>query len=786
MTQARTKSNSEQDKSDSEVKSPSSDSLTAEAETTTAPADDGSQTSVKKSPAKKKKKKKKKKVDDPYKEYHDFAHQISKMPYHKTLAINRGEKNGRLKVKIQYDENEVLKRANKALIPHDHAFKEFLQSCVKDAMSRLVVPSLEREIRRETTEAAEKHAVQVFARNLKNLLLQSPVRDHRVLAIDPGYKRGCSVAVLDKSGQLLDNAHIFVVGNEARRVESKGKLLELINQHSVSLIAIGNGAACREAEQMVSDLISESFADKKLQYAIVNEAGASFYSTSEVGREEFPDLSPAFRSAVSIGRRLIDPLSELVKISPANIGVGLYQHDVKAKHLAESLDDVVQFCVNRVGVNVNSASTSLLKYVSGLNQLTARRVYEFRKENGRFKNREQLKEVAGFGDATFVQSAGFLRIRSGDQPLDTTAIHPEFYEIANKVIERVKGSYEELFPIAIATKTVAEEANQTPEAPNDTAPVVENVAAATKPNADNNQSADSTDNIKQPESHTATAVSTSDTEEKIADVKNENAVEETERISDHSPKVDANAVAENNEAIAVEAKPTTPKPEPIPVLTEDQINRRRELVKAIRELDADSLSKELGAGRLLVRDIVQSLCKPEYDPRNNINRPVFRSGIIKLDDLKKDMCLDAQVVNVVDFGVFVDIGLGASCLVHVSQLANHFIRDPYRFYAVGDSLRVWVTDVDSAQRRVKLTAVQPQSLRPKRKERKSEKPYQKSKFKKPARSEQKRFSKPRRKPKPVKPITTDMLKGDEPMRSFSDLAQFFDKKPGDEGKKSKN
>ena len=419
----------------------------------------------------KKKKKKKKKADDPYKEFHEFSHPVAKMQYYKTLAVNRGEKNGRLKVKIQFDDDEFLASANKQLVPEEHPFKEFLHECVKDGMTRLVVPSLERETRREITEAAEKHAVQVFARNLKNLLLQSPVRDHRVLAIDPGYKRGCSVAVLDCSGQLLANEHVFVVGNEKRRAESKEKLADLIKQYQVTLIAIGNGAACREAEQMISDMISEQFNDAGLKYSMVNEAGASFYSTSEVGREDFPDLSPAVRSAVSIGRRLIDPLSELVKISPANIGVGLYQHDVKAKHLAESLDDVVQFCVNRVGVDVNTASTSLLKYVSGLNQLTARRVYECREEKGPFKNRQQLKDVAGFGDATFVQSAGFLRIHRGDQPLDTTAIHPEHYEIAQKIIEKSGATVEELFPLAFMVSQ--EDSSDSVQSVSDNKPVTE-------------------------------------------------------------------------------------------------------------------------------------------------------------------------------------------------------------------------------------------------------------------------------------------------------------------------
>ena len=421
----------------------------------TASQKDETQTSVKKK--KKKKKSKKKSAPDPFAEFEKFSHPVSRLPYHKTLAINRGEKSGRIKVKIDFDESDFLGEACKTLVPENHPFAEFMESCTKDAMSRLVIPSVEREIRREVNEAAEKHAVLVFAKNLKNLLLQSPVRDFRVLAIDPGYKRGCSVTVIDRGGQVLDSSHIFVVGNEQRKTESKAKLAKLIAEHAVGLIAIGNGAACRETEQLVSDLITSELKEKKVQYAMVNEAGASVYSTSEVGREELPESSPAVRSSVSIGRRLIDPLSELVKISPANIGVGLYQHDIKAKHLSETLDDVVQFCVNRVGVDVNTASPSLLRYVSGLNQLTARRLFEYRHEHGNFKNREQLKQVAGFGDATFVQSAGFLRIREGDQPLDSTAVHPENYDVALKVIESAGGNVEQLFPKVELNQPTSEE-----------------------------------------------------------------------------------------------------------------------------------------------------------------------------------------------------------------------------------------------------------------------------------------------------------------------------------------
>ena len=743
---------------------------------------------------KKKKKSKKKSAPDPFAEFENFSHPVSRLPYHKTLAINRGEKSGRVKVRIQFDESEFLSEACKTLVPKDHPFAEFMESCTKDAMCRLVIPSVEREIRREVNEAAEKHAVLVFAKNLKNLLLQSPVRDFRVLAIDPGYKRGCSVTVIDRGGQVLDSSHIFVVGNEQRRTESKVKLAKLITDHAVGLIAIGNGAACRETEQLVSDLITTELKDKKVQYAMVNEAGASVYSTSEVGREELPESSPAVRSSVSIGRRLIDPLSELVKISPANIGVGLYQHDIKAKHLSETLDDVVQFCVNRVGVDVNTASPSLLRYVSGLNQLTARRLFEYRHEHGNFKNREQLKQVAGFGDATFVQSAGFLRIREGDQPLDSTAVHPENYDVALKVIESAGGSVEQLFPKVESDSQVHGVTPPTTKSESPPVATANEMAPATQSKElANNKSNEDSQSAADPDGHGGP---------QKANEQEQAAAESTAvEIPETTPPEHSGDVPKSDDAKTSLSEPgaepahslSAPAIAPAliggesisrPRLTQEQKNRRRELIDAIRKLDAQKLSKELNVGELLLRDIINSICQPEFDPRRGLNRPVFRSGILKIDDLKKDLCLEAQVVNVVDFGVFVDIGLGTSCLVHVSQLASYFIRDPHRFFAVGDVLKVWVTEVDAAKRRVTLTAIKPESLRQprgNRQERKTSgrsagKPGKFSKRKTTGKNNERRKSK--RPPKPVKPITDDMLKGAEPMRSFSDLAQFFDKQSG--------
>ena len=755
-------------------------------------------------PKKKKKKKKKKAVENPYKDYEDFQQPLKQIPNHRVLAINRGERGGKLKVKIVVEDEKLNTTSTEALVPAEHPFKEFLQKCSADALNRMIVPSLEREIRRELTETAEKHAVEVFANNLRSLLLQPPIRNKTVLAIDPGFKRGCSVAVLDPCGNLLDSGHVFVVGNVTRREEGIAKIAAWVQKHSVDVITIGNGAACRQTEQMVSDLIAKHFKEDRVQYVMVNEAGASIYSTSEIGREELPQAAPSIRSAVSIGRRLQDPLSELVKIAPANIGVGMYQHDVKAKHLSDSLDIVVAFCVNQVGVDVNTASPSLLKYVSGLNALTARRVVEYRQANGKFANRDQLKEVSGFGDATFVQSAGFLRIYGGDSPLDATSIHPESYEIANDLLKRAQGTIEDLFPTATA-KTSAPE---TPAPATETAATETAASEAPAAKAETAQAAEVTPaegTADVPAETTPTETSSVENTEVTTDV----PAATTAPAEATEPTVTTETAA--NEVPVAETE--TPKPAPTPVPAKPKVNhetqqqaaKRKEVVKRILEVEIDQLVAEHSVGHLMVKDIVMALKRPNWDPRDKTAKPIFRRGIIKVDDLKPEMQLDAQVVNVVDFGVFVDIGLGESSLVHVSQLSNHFIRDPHRFFAVGDVMKVWVSEVDSERRRVKLTAIRPGSKRPQRRPRRdaaslpkerqpgSKGPNKPGKYGasqttkfgnkyggKGARGESapRREYKPRKKPPaPVAPITEEMLEGTKPMRSFSDLAQFVSKKP---------
>lgn len=530
-----------------------------------------------------KKKKKEEARQKAFADYFSYTEELKRVPPHRVLAINRGERCKVLRVKLETDVEAMNAALDELAVPAEHPHVAFLRGCARDSLVRLIVPSLEREIRRELTERAETHAVDVFARNLRKLLLQPPVRGRRVLAIDPGFTSGCKLAAVDQFGNLLGHAVVYLIGKEDRRQEAAKKIVEMVGEHGVQVIVIGNGTACREVEDFIGQLLSGELAGRGVSFVIVNEAGASVYSTSDTGREEFPNYDPGLRSAISIGRRLQDPLSELVKIDPANIGVGLYQHDVKAGHLRTSLDEVVESCVNYVGVDVNTASPALLRYVSGLNQLTARRLYEHRRQNGPFRNRQQLKQVAGFGDATFVQSAGFLKISNGDHPLDTTWIHPESYDATTRLLATLGCE--------------------------------------------------------------------------LADLNNK---EKTAQLAEQAAKLD--------------------------------------LVEVARQLEI---------GLLTLKDILAQVLRPGRDPREDLPPPVFKQGVLKLEDLTPGMELTGTVLNVVDFGAFVDIGVHHSGLVHVSQLSSRYVRDPHDVVAVGDIVKVWVMEIDKQRRRVSLTMIPP-------------------------------------------------------------------------------
>jgi len=725
----------------------------AEAKSSPAPA---TKPSVQKRSKKKDKKKDKKrdKQEKAFKDYFDFSEAVSRIPPHRVLAINRGERARVLRVKLELDSELVEREAAELVLPAEHPHAEFLKQCLMDALSRLVLPSLEREIRRELTEKAESHAVDVFAKNLRSLLLQPPIRDCRPLALDPGFRNGCKFSALDGFGNVLAQGVAYIVGKPERIQEGRKKIAETIKEHKLNVIAIGNGTACRETEQLVAEMLADELKDQDVSYVVVNEAGASVYSTSPLGREELPEYDAVLRGAISIGRRLLDPLSELVKINPANIGVGMYQHDVKAKHLQDSLDAVVESCVNFVGVDVNTASPALLRYVSGLNQLTARRLFEHRQQHGPFKSREQLKEVAGFGEATFVQSAGFLKINGGDNPLDATWIHPESYEVTRKLLDKLGSNVDDL-----ATRPT-----QTPAGMAENEPTALAAGAETNENGPSGSEASACGTLNR-------VVSPGQAQAAPADGPTEPKASQTPELTDKP----------------AEAQNGSPRAEARPVLAE-----------RAKQLDMAATAADLGIGGMLLSDILSDLQRPGRDPREDLPKPIFRRGILKLEDLTQGMELTGTVLNVVDFGAFVDIGLHDTGLVHISRLANRYVKDPHEVISVGDVLTVWVHEIDKERRRVSLTAIKPgtekargeRDGRPDRPQKESRPPRRrdraavKKKHATGGRRDSKRaksgkhsrsFEK-KRKPKPVKPITDAMAEGREPMRTFSDLAQFFEKK----------
>jgi len=633
-----------------------------------------------------KKEAKKRKIEErrikAFRDYFAFSEDIKRIPPHRVLAINRAERAKILRVKIECDLNAMFAALDEILVPPGHPHADYLRGCARDALARLTLPALEREARRELTERAETHAVVVFARNLRNLLLQPPIRNRRVLAVDPGFKSGCKLAALDQFGNVLGHDVIYLVGSRpGRKEEARQKAIDLIHKHELTVVAIGNGTACRESEDFFAELLGTELKDQGVAYVIVNEAGASVYSTSQLGREEFPEYDATLRGAVSIGRRLLDPLSELVKIDPANIGVGLYQHDVKAKHLEVSLDEVVESCVNYVGVDVNTASPALLRYVSGLNQLTARRVYEHRRERGPFRSREQLREVPGFGDATFVQAAGFLKITGGENPLDATWIHPESYQTATRVLERFGGK-----PSDLSEKESAAALAQRMATVN-----LESLArdlALSSPETP----------IEKVPGPKAPAIVPPATDGPVAVPIGESpAAVRPEAASEVPVAATATAIPPGNSVGEVPVEASSAAAAPV-----------------VQSAGPPSVAEKASVGTLTLRDILSQLARPGRDPREDLPAPVFKQGVLKLEDLTPGMELTGTVLNVVDFGCFVDIGMHDSGLVHVSRLADRFIRDPHEVVAVGDIVKVWVMEVDKERRRVSLTMVCPGSERPRR------------------------------------------------------------------------
>jgi len=510
--------------------------------------------------------------------YYDYSEPVNKIPSHRILAINRGEKENILKVAVDLDIDRILTIIQAVIIKNkESVFNDYLVGTIEDAYKRLISPAIEREIRHLLSESAEEQAIRVFATNLKNLLLQAPVSGKVILGIDPGFRTGSKLAVIDQTGKYLEGTTIYPHPPQNRFDEAKQIITRLIIKHSVDIIAIGNGTASRETEFLVAELIAELPGDQTVNYIIVNEAGASVYSASKIAQDEFPNLEASLRGNISIARRLLDPLAELVKIDPKSIGVGQYQHDVNQKNLHESLHAVVEDCVNQVGVNLNTASKSLLTYISGLTSRTAENIVKFREEKGAFQNREELKKVAGIGMNSFEQSAGFLRIPGGLNPLDNTSIHPESYNATRSLLKK----------LAI----------------------------------------------------------------------------------------------------------------------EDIHQGGKSLLSQIKSQPGEirHLAEDLQIGEPTLRDILESLEKPGRDPREDLPKPMFKSEILKIEDLQEGMILKGTVRNVVDFGAFVDIGVKQDGLVHISQMGDRFIKDPHKVLAVSDIIDVKIISIDADRGRISLS-----------------------------------------------------------------------------------
>lgn len=511
-----------------------------------------------------------------YEMYKEYNSEIKKLPSHRVLAINRGEKEDYLKVELTLNDEIAMGIIESAILKKNGAFEEMLKEVIVDSYNRLIFPSIEREVRSELTDKANEQAIKMFEVNLKPLLMQPPLKGKIILGLDPAYRTGCKIAVIDSNGKVLDTAVVYPTPPQNKIEEATAKLTQLIMRHDVDVISIGNGTATKESEIFVANLIKDL--PRKVTYAVVNEAGASVYSASKLGAAEFPDYDVALRSAVSIARRLQDPLAELIKIDVKSIGVGQYQHDMPQNRLTEVLDGVVEDCVNTVGVDVNTASPSLLSFVAGLNSGVAKNIEKYREKEGAFKTREDLKKVPKLGDKAFEQSAGFLRITDGTNVLDNTGVHPESYETAYKLLEYFKLN--------------------------------------------------------------------------INDVKGDNL---------------------------------------------------QLLPKMLEKEGAEKVATKLGVGAPTLIDIAGELAKPGRDVRDDLPKPVLKSALLGIENLKEGMVMTGVVRNVIDFGVFVDISVHQDGLVHISQISKDYIKHPSEVLKVGDVVKVKVIGVDVEKKRISLT-----------------------------------------------------------------------------------
>lgn len=592
------------------------------------------------------------KAESVYEMYYNFEEPVKKIAGHRVLALNRGEAEKVLTVKVNAPVERIYRYLEKQTITSENPYTTpVLREVIADSYDRLIAPAIEREIRNDLTEKAEDGAINVFGKNLEQLLLQPPIAGKVVLGWDPAFRTGCKLAVVDPTGKVLDTKVIYPTAPQNKVEESKAELKKIIKKYNVDLISVGNGTASRESEQVIVELLKEL--DRPVQYVIVNEAGASVYSASKLATEEFPQFDVGQRSAASIARRLQDPLAELVKIDPKSIGVGQYQHDMNQKKLSDALNGVVEDSVNKVGVDLNTASASLLEYISGINKTIARNIVDYREQNGRFTNRKQLLKVAKLGPKAYEQCAGFMRITDGDNPLDATSVHPESYEAAWKLMDKLGLTMEDI-------REAQKKASQTAG------------GKALKGTSDSG-------------------------EDRLAAKKGR-------REPGAKPMQIRNTNTAMGKALAAAMKDMTVA-EPV---VKAEVSKGGNGVTSISSLekripDKKLLAKELGIGEFTLTDILKELEKPARDPREDMPKPILRSDVLDMKDLKPGMILKGTVRNVIDFGVFVDIGVHQDGLVHISQITDRFIKHPLEAVSVGDVVDVQVLTVDVPKKRIGLT-----------------------------------------------------------------------------------
>lgn len=602
------------------------------------------------------------KAQSVYEMYYNFEEPVKKIAGHRVLALNRGEAEKVLTVKVNAPEERILRYLEKKLITKENEYTTpVICAAVEDSYDRLIAPAIEREIRNDLTEKAEDGAINVFGKNLEQLLLQPPIAGKVVLGWDPAFRTGCKLAVVDATGKVLDTKVIFPTAPQNKVEESKAELKKLIKKYNVDLISVGNGTASRESEQVIVELLKEL--DRPVQYVIVNEAGASVYSASKLATEEFPNFDVGQRSAASIARRLQDPLAELVKIDPKSIGVGQYQHDMNQKKLSDALSGVVEDSVNKVGVDLNTASASLLEYVSGINRTIAKNIVDYRENNGRFVNRKQLLKVPKLGPKAYEQCAGFLRIPDGKNPLDATSVHPESYEAAEQLMEKLGLTMED---IKEAQKQAAAKKAS---------------GRSSAAQADGQKNGNGTVNApKKREEQKGKAV----------------RVHNTNTAMGKALAAAMGGVTFDNSA-QTSAKQTAP-------VAKNAVNDAKDMSGLEKRIkNKKLLAEELGIGEITLTDILKELEKPGRDPRDDMPKPILRSDVLDMKDLKPGMILKGTVRNVIDFGVFVDIGVHQDGLVHISQITDRYIKHPLEAVSVGDIVDVQVLTVDMAKKRIGLT-----------------------------------------------------------------------------------